>query len=429
MADKKASGKKNANGEGSIVQRKDGRFMARYTYQGSRKTVYGKSEAEVNRKLRRILVEIENGTYIPDSKLTVAGYLRDWVEMMSPTLKIRTYTSYNGYVEKHIIPALGEKRLKDLKKQDLQKFFNAKMVGGRLDGKPGGLSNKTLTNIYTMFSEALTAAVENDPPLIKYNPIIGIRLGKQVKKEMRVLDEAEQMALQRAAQQFTSPQAFGIIVDLYTGMRIGELLALTWEDVDVKEKVIHVRHTVARVENIEKGRQPTPNGKMKSLPQSKTDHKTKVVIDVPKSACSVREIAILDELWSELMKYKEKQMEWARLLGRSWSEKDFLFSNLSGGIIEPRTYEDLFMKTCKMAGVKGATFHTLRHTFATRALECGMEIATLSKTLGHSNVSTTLNIYCHAIPSRKAENMRKMAYIYKKCEMPTRDDVEEKASA
>lgn len=161
-------GKKKANGEGSICKRSDGRYMARYTVNGSRKAVY----EEVRQKLNEKLHEIAKGTYIEPGKDTVGKWMRDWLTIYAlPTVKQSTYISYEGYVRLHLEPELGSIKLTSLTTEQIQLFFKKKAKGTK-DKK--GLSPKTLRNIYNMFNSVLEQAVTNNK--LNRNPIRGVKL-------------------------------------------------------------------------------------------------------------------------------------------------------------------------------------------------------------------------------------------------------------
>lgn len=356
----------------------------------------------MQRRLNRILLEIDVGSFTEPSQVTLAQYLPDWLKTyMFPTIRRSTYSQYEQYVTRHILPKLGAIKLQKLTQKQLQVFFNEKMVGGRLDGKPGGLAIKTLTNMYRVLHEALDHAMEGTDPILTQNPLCGVKLGKDVKKEMRVLTVKEQADIQEAVISTPDPVAFGIIYAVNTGVRIGELLGLKWSDVDFEKHTFRIRRTAQRLP------------KLNFDPKKDKGPKSEVVLSEPKTESSKREIPIFDELWDGLMEYRRKQTVLREIVGDAYSGQDLIFCNTLGGIIEPRTYEDVFNRAAKVANIEGATFHTLRHTFATRALEAGMDIKVLSVILGHSSVSITLNLYGHVLPDHKVASMDKMKLFYR----------------
>lgn len=392
--------KKKANGEGSISKRADGRYMARYTVNGKRKTIYGTTHGEVREKLNEKLNEIAKGEYIEPSKNTVGKWLKDWLVVYAfPTVKQSTYVSYEGYIRLHINPELGDTKLTALTMEQLQLFFNKLSTATK---KRKALAPKTIKNIYNMFHSALDQAVINHK--IIRNPLLGIKLPKVIKKEIRVLEPEEQDKLQRAALRSEELQAFGVIFTLNTGVRLGELIGLQWKDVNFQKHTFRIRRTVGRLSKVGE------DGNL--VKKSDTVSSTEIVIRTPKSITSGREIPMFDELWNGLMEYRERQREMIEALGSDYDDQDFIFGTTMGKVYDPRVYEDLFKRCLKAAGLNDINFHALRHTFATRALEAGMDIKVLSSILGHAQASTTLNLYGHALPDHKRISMDKMSGYY-----------------
>lgn len=392
--------KKKANGEGSISKRSDGRYMARYTVNGKRRAIYGATHEEVRVKLNEVLNDIAKGTYIAPQKDTVGMWLKEWlVTYALPTVKQSTYISYEGYVRIHLEPELGNIKLTALTTEQIQRFFNKKHRG--YQGKKG-LSPKTLKNMYNMFNATLDQAVINNR-LIR-NPLRGVKLPSVTKKEIDILSAEEQALLHSAASSSAELPAFGIIFTLSTGVRLGELIGFQWGDVNVKNHSIRVRRTVGRLQKVDE------EGNLVAKEPGKAT--TEIVIRSPKSITSQREIPLFDELWDGLMEYRNRQYDMFDAFGIDFNGSTHIFCMPTGKVYDPRTYEDLFKRTLKAADLPGINFHALRHTFATRALEAGMDIKVLSSILGHAQASTTLNLYAHALPDHKRDSMEKMRSFY-----------------
>lgn len=392
--------KKKANGEGSISKRSDGRYMARYTVNGKRRAIYGATHEEVRVKLNEVLNDIAKGTYIAPQKDTVGMWLKEWlVTYALPTVKQSTYISYEGYVRIHLEPELGSIKLTALTTEQIQRFFNKKHRG--YQGKKG-LSPKTLKNMYNMFNATLDQAVINNR-LIR-NPLRGVKLPSVTKKEIDILSAEEQALLHSAASSSAELPAFGIIFTLSTGVRLGELIGFQWGDVNVKNHSIRVRRTVGRLQKVDE------EGNLVAKEPGKAT--TEIVIRSPKSITSQREIPLFDELWDGLMEYRNRQYDMFDAFGIDFNGSTHIFCMPTGKVYDPRTYEDLFKRTLKAADLPGINFHALRHTFATRALEAGMDIKVLSSILGHAQASTTLNLYAHALPDHKRDSMEKMRSFY-----------------
>lgn len=392
--------KKKANGEGSISKRSDGRYMARYTVNGKRRAIYGATHEEVRVKLNEVLNDIAKGTYIAPQKDTVGMWLKEWlVTYALPTVKQSTYISYEGYVRIHLEPEFGNIKLTALTTEQIQRFFNKKYRG--YQGKKG-LSPKTLKNMYNMFNATLEQAVINNR-LIR-NPLRGVKLPSVTKKEIDILSAEEQALLHSAASSSAELPAFGIIFTLSTGVRLGELIGFQWGDINVKNHSIRVRRTVGRLQKVDE------DGNLVAKAPGKAT--TEIVIRSPKSITSQREIPLFDELWDGLMAYRNRQYEMFDAFGIDLNGSTHIFCTPTGKVYDPRTYEDLFKRTLKAADLPGINFHALRHTFATRALEAGMDIKVLSSILGHAQASTTLNLYAHALPDHKRDSMEKMRSFY-----------------
>lgn len=392
--------KKKANGEGSISKRSDGRYMARYTVNGKRRAIYGATHEEVRVKLNEVLNDIAKGTYIAPQKDTVGMWLKEWlVTYALPTVKQSTYISYEGYVRMHLEPELGSVKLTALTTEQIQRFFNKKYRG--YQGKKG-LSPKTLKNMYNMFNATLEQAVINNR-LIR-NPLRGVKLPSVTKKEIDILSAEEQALLHSAASSSAELPAFGIIFTLNTGVRLGELIGFQWGDINVKKHSIRVRRTVGRLQKVDE------DGNLVAKEPGKAT--TEIVIRSPKSITSQREIPLFDELWDGLMEYRNRQYEMFDAFGIDFNGSTHIFCMPTGKVYDPRTYEDLFKRTLKAADLPGINFHALRHTFATRALEAGMDIKVLSSILGHAQASTTLNLYAHTLPDHKRDSMEKMRSFY-----------------
>ena len=393
--------KKKSNGEGSIVKRTDGRYMARYTLNGKRYAIYGTTFEDVRKQLTETIANVDRGVQTTPTNYTVSQWLREWLTTYAlPTVKQSTYISYESYVRLHLEPELGNNKLSALTVEQIQRFFNQKKQN---------LSPKSLRNIYNMLHNCLGQAITNGY-LIR-NPLQGVKLPQANKKEISILTLAEQKALHMAAHGSQTLATFGIIFTLSTGIRLGELLGLQWGDVDDNSHTIRIRRTVGRLQKIDE------SGKL--ISKTAGGPTTEIVTRSPKSATAQRTIPLFPQVWNDLMTYRDKQQKMLQTQGIMLSATTPMFSTPAGLVYEPRTYEDLFKRTLKAAGISNINFHALRHTFATRALEAGMDIKVLSSILGHAQASTTLNLYAHALPDHKKLSMEKMGSFYGTVPNPT----------
>ena len=398
----KTTRKKAKNGEGSVCLRSDGRYMVRISIEGKRISRYAKTERQAYQILEKLTQDAAQGL-VRERQVTMKAWLKEWLELyIRSTVKQSTYLSYRGYIENHINPVLGEMQLSQIKQSDLQRFFHEKSQSGRVDRKSGGLSAKTLRNMYNMLHAAFEQAILSEEQLLKKNPIIGVKLGRVQTKEMRVLSETEQKQICTVVDRMYGEEQnyplFGILFALNTGVRIGELLALKWIDVDMDKRTIKIRRTIQRLQKID----AVADG----------ENSTELVIESPKTVTGIRTIPVFPKLWKDLMEYQERQKAFSMKYIGCYDAKGFMFCNLLGNAYEPRTYADLFQRVLAQAGVSGVTFHILRHTFATRAIEAGMDIKVLAAILGHAQASTTLNRYGHVLPDHKVTSMARMEKFY-----------------
>ncbi len=386
---------KRGNGEGSISKRPDGTWWARITIgvdkngKQKRKAFYGKTRQEVQKKMTAALNEINTNTYIEPSKLTLETWLNNWFNESSlNSIKQSTRVSYETFITKHISPVIGKIKLQNLRPDIIQKFYNDKLENGRLDGK-GGLSPKTIKNIHVMLHEALEQALKNG--LIARNVTEAVTLPKITKKEMRVLTSDEQSRLLKLCN--NENNGIFVILALSTGMRLGEILGLKWEDINFKNKLLTVKRTVNRLKNY----------------NSNIDSKTALIVNSPKTENSIRIIPLNEKILKCLKSYKTFQNEKYFKLGVHMEEDNFVFPNSLGNTGEPKTYQKIFTNLTKEANIENAHFHCLRHTFATRALEEGIPAKTVSEILGHANVSTTLDLYSHVLLDTKRNAIERMS--------------------
>ena len=388
---------KNGNNEGSIRKRKNGTWEGRYTIgydaRGRQKqlSVYGKTRAEVARKLNEKTAAIQNGTYIIPRDHTLLEWLENWLTTYA-YIKVRasTYASYQAYINNHIAPYIGGVKLQKLTTEQLQLFFNEKAKNGRLDGK-GGLSPKTIRNMYNMLHEALQQAVTNK--YLSVNVSGGVVLPSRQTPDIIVFKPEEQAAILEACKK--ERLGFAIELDFMTGLRIGELCALKWSDFDFTEKIFDVRRTLQRIQK-------------KTSDIGEKSAKTQIVEGDTKTKNGKRVIPITDVMYHKLMQHRSRQNFEKLRLGKGYADYGYVFANEFGYAVEPSYIRDVYERILKSAGVSHYKFHTIRHTFATRAIENGAPVKIVSEILGHSSVQLTMDVYCHPSVSAKRSVMEKL---------------------
>lgn len=394
---------KKGNG---IYLRKDGRYEAIHYYginpatgRPKKLTRYGKTVKEAKEKLQLAVSQLTTGTLLNNTNMTVEKWLNTWLEIYSkPNIKQSTFMSYEGYARGHIIPNIGKLKLSQLNAEILQEFFNNQYKSGRIDGK-GGVSEKTLRNMRNMFHYALQQACDND--LITKNYIEQVKLPKIPQVEMRVLDDYEQFQLCTELNKSEERFGIGVYIALHTGMRIGEICGLHWDDIDLSSDIgtIRVRRTLGRLMKYRDS-----EGKYKE-----GEATTEVVETPPKSSKSIRDIPIDEEVCKVLRKYRSKIFTERSQCQEVYDKTGYVICTEIGTHIEPSTLSDTYKRILASAGIKNANFHALRHTFATNAIKLGIDPKTVSELLGHADVSITLNRYAHSFDEQKREAMKKIS--------------------
>lgn len=382
---------RRGNGEGSIVHRKDGLWQGAISCgrdptsgKWKRVTVYGRTRAEVADKLDQLRNQQRAGLPIEPQSVTVGQWIETWLqEYKKASLKPTTWSNYWYLYRVHIRPALGETRLAKLQTNQIQQFYQASLTNG--------FSPASIRRLHAVLTGALKQARREG--LIPRNPAEDVVLPKARKKERRVLTPEETERFLAAAQKRRLYPSF--LVAVGTGMRVGELLALRWEDVDLDAGVVRVRREVIRLRD-----QPGPT-------------KTKLAFMTPKSQAGIREIPLTATVLAELRRWKARQAEEKLALGEAYRDQGLVFAGEDGRITDPRNFTKLFYKVVKDAGIPHANLHALRHSFATRLAEAGENPRIIADLLGHAQVTTTLEIYSHALPEAKRAAVSKLDDILK----------------
>jgi len=294
-------------------------------------------------------------------KILYGDWIWNWLDNKKDYIKESTYANYTNIISNHIIYDLGKYYLSNLNNNILQTYLLNKFKEGRLDGK-GGLSGKTVRDIVAVIKSSLKTA--NKEGLIHNVCLDFIYPKNDSQEKIYVLSLDEQQKLINYVIQNNSIKNMGILLTLYSGIRIGELCALQWKDIDFKNNILHINKTLQRI-----------------YIKDNNQKKSKIIITTPKTRNSKRDIPINMQFSKELKKYKTHN-------------EDFLLS-CDSKWIEPRTYRRYFANILKDANINKVNFHSLRHTFATNCIKLGIDYKTVSELLGHATVNITLNLYVH----------------------------------
>ena len=368
----------------NIYKRKDGRWEGRFIYaygddgKAKYKYVYAKTYTAVKTKLiqRQQLSERASLQILTTSEKSKYEYwLNEWLALKKLKIKDSTYIRYRNSIENHIKPHLGKHPIDKISTGLMESFVSHLTTNGKLNGN-GGLSSKTISDILIIVKESFQYA-RNHGVITTCN-FDNITLKKST-HEMRVLNCAEMQKLLELLLQETDLYKLGVFLCLFTGIRIGELCALQWKNISIENKTIKIEQTMQRLQNS----------------NSNDIQKTRVIVTEPKSFASVRVIPIPEFVVDAIKPYQRNQ-------------NTYLLSGESKYYIEPRTMQNRFKRYLRDCGIEDANFHSLRHTFATRCVEAGFDVKTLSEILGHSSVKITLDKYVHSSMELKRMNMEKL---------------------
>ena len=376
--------KRRANGEGNLRKRKDGRWEGRYTAgrdpetgKAIYKNVLGKTQAEVKAKLKQAIELAKGLDAAKAGRYTVGQWMEVWFEHYAK-VKVRpsSHQTYRGYIDNHIKPNIGKIPLEKLTSLELQKFYKKLLEEGRVDrlesrNQAKGLSAKTVRNIHQIISSAMKLAQEQK--LIVSNPAEGCALPRMEHQEMKTLPVEQLQSFLREAKDSGVFELY--YLELATGLRRGELLGLKWEDIDLERGDLRVRRQIARI-----------NGE---------------VVEAPlKTKNAYRTLPLAEDTVSILLEQKKK------VAGSPW-----VFPSSTGGPISPDSVLHMLHRVLKRAGLPRIRFHDLRHTFATLALQNGVDVKTVSGMLGHFSAGFTLDTYAHVTTASQRQAAKTMGSV------------------
>ncbi|WP_310603763.1 tyrosine-type recombinase/integrase [Anaerosporobacter sp.] len=385
-----------------ITMRKDGRYQGRFTCNGKRYTLYDKNLRTLKKRLADAKYEAEHGYYCTGGQVTLENWYQTWLEeYKSVVVKNSTILLYTTSYERYIANSLGNRRLKDIRTIHIQKLYN--------DLQKNGLSVGTIQIVHSVLFNIFKLALKND--ILLKNPCIGAEIPREDKKEPRVLSAREQaIFLENICGNYYESL---LKVALGTGLRIGELLGLTWEDIDFNTSTISITRTLLYMKNRQTGHYCFQ-------------------VQTPKSHSSKRIVPLIPSLALLLKDHKKYQHVLRTARGPFWTPlpnmDNLVFTTKNGTPIqEVYIVKCLNTVTEKINRIEHQqalyenrdpipfekiTPHTLRHSFATRAFENGLAPKTVQELLGHSNINLTMNLYTHVTQDIKVREMEKLYHLF-----------------
>lgn len=381
--------KRRGNGEGSIVKRPDGRWVGFLSLgrdengKRLRKQVYGRTRKAVQRKLNKNINDQDRGLPVSTKSQMVGEYLAHWLDSIRLSVRPRTWEKFESVVRLHLTPALGNIRLEALQPKQIQDLLTRK--------SKAGLSAQSVRHVRTVLGIALGRAMKWE--LVGRNCAALTDPPKLERARPTVLTPDEVAQLRKAASEHRMSALLEL--ELGIGLRRGEVLGLTWSDVDLDAGVLRVNQSLQRVgaraqeaadKNAaeEPGKRPPPKSRLELLPL--------------KTPSSRRTIDLPEIVIKALRKHRAKQAEQRIAAGAEWKETNLVFCNALGGPLEPRNVYRAFATLLKDAKIQPRPFHALRHTYATLVLSDGGPVKDVSAALGHARASMTLDIYGHVLP-------------------------------
>lgn len=352
--------RKDGRWEGRIPQGKSDSGRRKFKY------IFARTKEEVLRRMEQIR-QISRPTTACCK--TLRDIYFEWFSSAKHRIKGSTAANYTMKAHKHILPAFGEKPVSSITQDDVYAFI--------ADKRKSGFSERYIADIVVLLKSIFKYAAA---AYHIFTPLDGLRLPKRKRADIRLLDKEEQERLQRYISANHDPGTLGTALAVSTGIRIGELCALQWKDIDLEKRILTVSKTMQRI-------------------QSPSDTaRTKLIITDPKSESSRRKIPIPDCMIAFLRRFKS-------------SPEDYVLSGTSRPI-EPRTMQYRFSRILKNANLPSVHFHALRHIFASTCIRLGFDVKSLSEILGHSSVEITLNRYVHSSFEQKRAYMKQLAFSF-----------------
>jgi integrase len=375
---------RRGRGDGSIYWRESRkRWIAELPLEdGKTKYFSGKTYAEAQRQLNQAKLEQQQGKLATGPKRTVRQFLEHWLENIHrPNIRVNSYRIYRQLLDNHLLPALGQYQLQRLSPQHIDELYAQK--------RKDGFAPETIRAIHRLLRRALQDAVRWS--LVSSNVCDKVTPPRQVKFESQALSAEQVKQLLEVAK--GSPIEVLLTLALTTGMRVGEMIALRWADIDFQDGSLQVRHTVSRV-----GKRFQENG---------------LVENDPKTESSRRKIVLPQFVLEALKRHREQQAEMREKAGDAWQEKDIVFSNHLGGFLERVNINTMLKGLLKQAGLPAIRIHDLRHSAATILLKMNVNPKQVQVLLGHSSIVITMDRYSHVLPDMQRGMMDQLDDLFR----------------
>jgi site-specific recombinase, phage integrase family len=305
-----------------------------------------------------------------NKKLKYEDWLDIWLEKERFFIKESTYATYTNIIENHLKPTIGKKKIENITNEDLQNFIILKLNISGVNSDRKKLALKTVKDIITLIKNTLNTAIQQK--IIPFQNFYCKFPTSSIKSHLKIFSTEEQRMLFQYLTDNPNPKNLGILLCLQTGLRLGEICGLQWQDINLENKTLIIHRTLQKIYIKEKNR-----------------CYSKIIIDTPKTKTSNRTIPL--------------NYDFINLIKSFYEDKSYYFITNNKNYLEPHRYRHYYQKLLHSLNLPKLTFHSLRHTFATQAIELGIDYKTISEILGHSNISTTLNLYIHP----KTEHKRK----------------------
>jgi integrase len=378
--------KRRGQNEGTIRRRPDGRWEARLNLGWTngkrvRKSFYGVTREEVAKRLAEFSTQRDHGLPVPHGRETVGAFLRTWVEQVRPSVRPRTYETYDLYIRK-ALPAFDKLRLSDLRPDHIRALLVTKLKEG--------LSPRTVSHLRTILNTALTQAV-NDK-LLAWNPVTATKRpkGSTTNHKYVWFDRDQAKAFLIAARDSRYEAAFGVALAL--GLRLGEVLGLRQTDVDLDGRTIRIEQTIQRL-------------------RARIAGKAGYHVGAPKTKLSRRLIVVPEVLIPMLRRHRARQAELRLAAGTAWHDSGLVFTGRNGGPLDARALRTEFAALIERAGVSKVRFQDLRHSAASLLLAQGVSLRAVMELLGHSTITLTANTYGHVSKEMRADTAARMDSI------------------